>query len=196
MTDATQKRTTLGFVVCVDNEDYPVSLKLGKSYRELPEEKAGPSMIRVLDESGEDYLYPRGMFSTESGARMTEPADSTLYSDIEREALGFIKENEPLLEQGSPTVLGQIFVQGANITTALSEEAVTATNRAASVMRTLAEAIRNPATPAVRLQQLEEESARAKALHEHRSQMFQKFSDFMQRIDGLRQQRAEEAGEG
>lgn len=191
----TSTQAALGFVTCVDNSGYPASLVVGKSYRVLHEDNAEPDEIRVIDESGEDYLYPRDMFSTESEARVTGPADSTLYSDIEREALGFIEENEPLLEQGSPTVLGRIFVQGANITTALSEEAVTATNRAASVMRTLAEAIRNPATPAVRLQQLEEESARTKALQEHRGQIFQQFSDFMERVDGLRRQRAGEGGE-
>jgi hypothetical protein len=51
------------FVVCIDNEGYPASLELRKIYRVLPDEKAAKhSLMRVVDESGEDYLYPARFF--------------------------------------------------------------------------------------------------------------------------------------
>jgi hypothetical protein len=47
------------FAVCVSNADYPVSLEMHKIYRILPDEDAATDGdIRVIDESGEDYLYP------------------------------------------------------------------------------------------------------------------------------------------
>ena len=59
----TSKSTSPRFVLCVDNDEYEVSLELCKVYRLLSDargEKVG--LIRVIDESGEDYLYPREMF--------------------------------------------------------------------------------------------------------------------------------------
>lgn len=51
------------FVICVKNEEYPASLQLWKVYRVLPDEKgARHNMIRVIDESGEDYLFPASYF--------------------------------------------------------------------------------------------------------------------------------------
>ena len=51
------------FAICVQNEGYPASLELWKVYRILPDEKAAKhQLIRVIDESGEDYLYPEGWF--------------------------------------------------------------------------------------------------------------------------------------
>jgi hypothetical protein len=51
------------FAVCVDNEGYPASLELRKIYRVLPDKKAAKhSLLRVVDESGEDYLYPDRFF--------------------------------------------------------------------------------------------------------------------------------------
>ena len=51
------------FVVCMDNRDYPVSLELHKIYRVLPDEEAAEDgHIRVVDESGEDYLFPAKYF--------------------------------------------------------------------------------------------------------------------------------------
>jgi hypothetical protein len=50
-------------VVCVDNEGYPASLEKRKIYVALPDaaaEKHG--LLRVVDESGEDYLYPKKSF--------------------------------------------------------------------------------------------------------------------------------------
>ncbi|MEK7786383.1 MAG: hypothetical protein AAB658_13315 [Chloroflexota bacterium] len=59
------KRTPqkLGFAICVANADYPVSLELHKVYRILPDEEAEhDGDLRVVDESGEDYLYPADYF--------------------------------------------------------------------------------------------------------------------------------------
>ena len=51
------------FVVCIDNADYPVALELHKIYRAIPDEEAAlDEDMRVVDESGEDYLYPSSYF--------------------------------------------------------------------------------------------------------------------------------------
>ncbi len=51
------------FAVCINNTDYPVSLELHKIYQVLPDEDAAcDGDIRVIDESGEDYLYPAASF--------------------------------------------------------------------------------------------------------------------------------------
>ena len=53
------------FGVCVSNNGYPASLELRKIYRILPDAKAAKhGLIRVVDESGEYYLYPKGFFVT------------------------------------------------------------------------------------------------------------------------------------
>ncbi len=52
------------FVVCVQNEDYGVSLELRKLYEVLPDnDAASDGYLRVIDESGEDYLYPENWFA-------------------------------------------------------------------------------------------------------------------------------------
>jgi hypothetical protein len=51
------------FVICISNEGYPASLETRKVYEEIPDADANnQDLIRVIDESGEDYLYPRSMF--------------------------------------------------------------------------------------------------------------------------------------
>ncbi len=51
------------FAVCVDNREYPASLELHKIYRVLPDPEAeGDGDLRLVDESGEDYLFPAKMF--------------------------------------------------------------------------------------------------------------------------------------
>ncbi|MFZ0799192.1 MAG: hypothetical protein WCA13_03095 [Terriglobales bacterium] len=51
------------YVICVGNKGYAASLELRKIYQVLPD-KAGVKhhQIRVIDESGEDYLYPEEYF--------------------------------------------------------------------------------------------------------------------------------------
>lgn len=58
-------RKTVGprFAICVDNSEYPALLELHKIYRVLPDEDAAKDGdARVVDESGEDYLYPADYF--------------------------------------------------------------------------------------------------------------------------------------
>ena len=51
------------FAVCVQNEDQEESLELRKIYEVLEDlSAANHNMIRVIDEEGEDYLYPRDWF--------------------------------------------------------------------------------------------------------------------------------------
>jgi hypothetical protein len=59
-----QQNLAMKFVVCINNEDYPASLELRKIYRVLPEARADRhGLVRVIDESGEDYLYPADYFA-------------------------------------------------------------------------------------------------------------------------------------
>ena len=52
------------FVVCVNNSGYPASLELHKIYRAIVDkDAAGEGDIRIIDESGEDYLYPSSYFA-------------------------------------------------------------------------------------------------------------------------------------
>jgi hypothetical protein len=51
------------FAICIQNEGYPASLELWKVYRVLPDEKAAKhQLVRVIDESGEDYLFAESWF--------------------------------------------------------------------------------------------------------------------------------------
>jgi hypothetical protein len=61
MTEET--RTKARFAVCVRNEGYEASLERNKIYVVLPDAEAErEGDLRVLDESGEDYLYPAEWF--------------------------------------------------------------------------------------------------------------------------------------
>lgn len=62
MMSRTEEITTK-FAVCVDNSEYPASLELHKIYQVMPDEDAAADGdLRVIDESGEDYLYPARWF--------------------------------------------------------------------------------------------------------------------------------------
>jgi hypothetical protein len=51
------------FVICVSNKGYAASLELRKIYQVLPDKLGSKhNQIRVIDESGEDYLYPAEYF--------------------------------------------------------------------------------------------------------------------------------------
>ncbi len=53
------------FVICVNDGGYVDDLKVRTVYQLLPDESAAKSnYIRVLDETGEDYLYPEDLFAT------------------------------------------------------------------------------------------------------------------------------------
>ena len=62
------------FAVCVRNDDYEGTLELRKIYEVLDDPDAEPhDLVRVIDESGEDYLYPREWFlSIELSERVEE----------------------------------------------------------------------------------------------------------------------------
>ena len=58
------RSTRKQFVVCLKNQGYEASLERRKIYQTLPDaEAARHKQIRVIDESGEDYLYPRSFFA-------------------------------------------------------------------------------------------------------------------------------------
>lgn len=66
------------FAICVKNEEYPASLQLWKVYRMLPDEKgARRDMIRVIDESGEDYLFSASYFVP---VKLPQAAESALLA--------------------------------------------------------------------------------------------------------------------
>jgi hypothetical protein len=51
------------FALCIDNRDYQASLIAGKVYRILPDPRAAKDdLVRIVDESGEDYLYHKSYF--------------------------------------------------------------------------------------------------------------------------------------
>jgi hypothetical protein len=57
------KRTRQRFAVCVQTKDCAAALELRKLYQVVADEAAGKvHLIRVIDESGEDYLYPEEYF--------------------------------------------------------------------------------------------------------------------------------------
>lgn len=60
-----RKKETPQFVVCLNNEGFPASLEVRKIYRMIPDKDAmACGDLRVVDESGEDYLYPAGWFAS------------------------------------------------------------------------------------------------------------------------------------
>ena len=57
------KATTKPFALCIDNTDYAASLIPGKVYRVLPDPRAAKDdLVRIVDESGDDYLYHKSHF--------------------------------------------------------------------------------------------------------------------------------------
>lgn len=57
------KPQTKPFALCIDNGDYEASLIAGKVYRIITDPRAAKDdLVRIVDESGEDYLYHRSHF--------------------------------------------------------------------------------------------------------------------------------------
>jgi hypothetical protein len=51
------------FLLCVDNEGYKASLEVRKLYETIPDKEGERhNQVRIIDESGEDYLYPSRFF--------------------------------------------------------------------------------------------------------------------------------------
>ncbi len=63
------------FALCINNSGYAASLELHKLYRVLPDEDAErDGDLRVIDESGEDYLYPAEKFLIAAWPKAVEQA--------------------------------------------------------------------------------------------------------------------------
>ncbi len=61
------------FAICLNNEGYEVSLELRKIYQVLPREANDPKdYVRIIDESGEDYLYDKKCFEMVELPQRTE----------------------------------------------------------------------------------------------------------------------------
>jgi hypothetical protein len=57
------KQNLSEFVVCINNTNYPASLELHKIYHVIADKDAeDEGDIRIIDESGEDYIYPSSYF--------------------------------------------------------------------------------------------------------------------------------------
>ncbi|HEY3026639.1 MAG TPA: hypothetical protein VGJ55_10860 [Pyrinomonadaceae bacterium] len=57
------KNQAMHFAVCLNNDGYKASLEVGKIYRVIPDEEAEAyELIRVIDESGEDYAFAADRF--------------------------------------------------------------------------------------------------------------------------------------
>ncbi len=51
------------YVMCLDNKNHPISLEVRKVYKVIDDPKAeAHGAIRIIDETGEDYLYEAGRF--------------------------------------------------------------------------------------------------------------------------------------
>lgn len=58
-----QRKTTQRFIICIQNEGSE-DLVRGKVYQAIPDKSAArDGLVRIVDESGEDYLYPSGCFA-------------------------------------------------------------------------------------------------------------------------------------
>jgi hypothetical protein len=69
------KHSEKNFVVCISNKGYSASLELRKLYQVVPDEQAAKlGQIRVVDESGQDYLYPEQYFAPVQLPQATEKA--------------------------------------------------------------------------------------------------------------------------
>jgi hypothetical protein len=69
------KKLVNQLVICIKNDEYPASLEKRKIYESIPDSEAEKhGQIRVIDESGEDYLYPGEYFIPASLPKNIEEA--------------------------------------------------------------------------------------------------------------------------
>ena len=60
-----RRRRTTRYLLCVRNDGYGASLQTRKLYERVSDKVAeARGLVRVIDESGEDYLYPQKLFAT------------------------------------------------------------------------------------------------------------------------------------
>jgi len=58
-----KKRKELNFAVCINSEGYEASLEIGKLYQVIPDREADANdLIRIVDETGEDYAFAKSRF--------------------------------------------------------------------------------------------------------------------------------------
>ncbi|MGI8910182.1 MAG: hypothetical protein ACR2JR_06465 [Rubrobacteraceae bacterium] len=55
---------TANLVICVSNDGYELDLELWQVYEMVPDNNLEPDDLRVIDETGEDYIYPASYFVT------------------------------------------------------------------------------------------------------------------------------------
>ncbi|RJR41354.1 MAG: hypothetical protein C4567_09290 [Deltaproteobacteria bacterium] len=73
------------FVICIRNDDYPASLEKRKLYVKLHDPEAEKkNFIRVIDESGEDYLYPEEYFA---GVELSDETRRAIMTDLAAQEL-------------------------------------------------------------------------------------------------------------
>jgi len=71
-----REKKSVRFAACLNNSGYRASLELHKIYRIIPDEDtAEDGDIRIVDESGEDYLYPARWFAL---VRLSQPVKLSL----------------------------------------------------------------------------------------------------------------------
>ena len=74
------------FVICLRNYEYPASLEKRKLYVKVPDPEAEKRhYIRVIDESGEDYLYPEGYFAE---VELSDETRQAILTDLTTQELG------------------------------------------------------------------------------------------------------------
>jgi hypothetical protein len=82
------------FMICIDNSGYPVSLELHKVYIVLPDERAAEDdFLRVVDESGEDYLYSAKRF-----------VSVELPQQVKQSWVRRVRESTMLANKAQPTI--------------------------------------------------------------------------------------------
>ncbi|MEZ4511258.1 MAG: hypothetical protein R3C62_05240 [Chloroflexota bacterium] len=78
-----QENPPVQFAICINNDGYPASLERHKVYRVLPDNDAATEGdLRVIDESGEDYLYPAHYFLLIQLAEDTKTALSHSFAHL------------------------------------------------------------------------------------------------------------------
>jgi hypothetical protein len=78
-----KKNQVQRYLLCIKNEAYPASLELRKVYRALPDRAAkARNFVRVIDESGEDYLFPADCFVQVTLNKLPEEARTHLFAGV------------------------------------------------------------------------------------------------------------------
>ncbi|MGO9176292.1 MAG: MucR family transcriptional regulator [Desulfobaccales bacterium] len=78
------------FVICISNDEYPASLEKYKLYFKLHDTEAQKHhFIRVIDESGEDYLYPETYFAA---VELPDEAMRAIMMELACQEVGTVKK--------------------------------------------------------------------------------------------------------